>query len=63
MPYSPGFTRALRGIEHGWKPKGKNLQRISPRKAGAMLTEADKGRRAKHRAQIRAVRSMSGANG
>lgn len=63
MPYAPGFTRALRGISHGWKPKRGSLQHISQGKAKGMLDEASKTRKAKHRAQIKAVRSMSGANG
>lgn len=38
----------------------KSIQRISPVRAKRMLAEADRGRQAKHKGQIKAVRRMSG---
>ena len=63
MPYAPGFERALRARQHGANLRSPSLQRISPAKAGRMLTEADRTRKKKHAGQVRAVRSLGGANG
>ena len=63
MPYAPGFERALHARASGRPMRKKSVQRISPVKAKRMLAEADRGRQAKHKGQVRAVRRMSGANG
>lgn len=60
VPYDPKFERALRGIEHGMKPRSKSLRRISQREAKDLLKEADEKRQAKHKGQVRAVKRMSG---
>lgn len=59
MPYAPKFEHALEGIAHGMKPTSASLKKISPEKARDLLSES-KGKQARHRAQVRAVKQMSG---